>query len=183
MIRFIMCTAHLRRIKTIHTSLVWSENGTFCRCIAKNEPIFDNQTSTLRDLHRHLMSDNREDDVLDCASLYNRPDRQKYEDCTQMMKDEGFDFVDPWYFSNVPVPPNTFVIIQYDDTFVIIQSDHGIMKGLLYEQGSRVPQFLRYPPLFNKKGTRDSALIMPQDFITSNFQTSMSWKHSICYAK
>ena len=223
------------------------------------------------------MSDNVQDDVLGCASLYDTPDAALYEQCTSLMKEQGFDFVDAWSFSNVPNPPITyshnpewivdqakkamtegqnsgkpfFLYValtithepnvldamrdhnytespkgtltgddipstsgmrnrseilknitdmrirqnseeeaaagliwsdeaigalltylkesgQYDDTFVVIQSDHGPAKGLLYEQGSRIPQFVRFPPLFNKKGTRDSAFIMPQDFITSH---------------
>merc|ERR1719461_2196068 len=53
----------------------------------------------------------------------------------------------------------------YDDTLVILQNDHGqIAKGLLYEQGTRIINFQRYPPLFGKDGMQT----LPDDFVTSN---------------
>merc|ERR1719229_1490000 len=53
----------------------------------------------------------------------------------------------------------------YDDTLVILQNDHGqIAKGLLYEQGTRIINFQRYPPLFGK----DAMKTLPDDFVTSN---------------
>ena len=53
----------------------------------------------------------------------------------------------------------------YDDTLVILQNDHGqIAKGLLYEQGTRILNFQRYPPLFGKEGP----MLLPEDFVTSN---------------
>merc|ERR1719334_1154949 len=53
----------------------------------------------------------------------------------------------------------------YDDTLVILQNDHGqIAKGLLYEQGTRIINFQRYPPLFGKDGMKT----LPDDFVTSN---------------
>jgi len=53
----------------------------------------------------------------------------------------------------------------YDDTLVILQNDHGqIAKGLLYEQGTRIINFQRYPPLFGK----DRMQTLPDDFVTSN---------------
>jgi len=53
----------------------------------------------------------------------------------------------------------------YDDTLVILQNDHGqIAKGLLYEQGTRIMNFQRYPPLFGKERMQT----LPDDFVTSN---------------
>merc|ERR1719300_905414 len=53
----------------------------------------------------------------------------------------------------------------YDDTLVILQNDHGqVAKGLLYEQGTRIINFQRYPPLFGK----DRMQTLPDDFVTSN---------------
>merc|ERR1719242_665088 len=61
---------------------------------------------------------------------------------------------------------------QYDNTFIAILNDHGVKKSALYEQGSRILQILRYPPLFDKNNDRSSSFIMPQDFITSNVDLS-----------
>merc|ERR1719242_1437783 len=53
----------------------------------------------------------------------------------------------------------------YDETLVILQSDHGqIAKGLLYEQGTRIINFQRYPPLFGTDGPK----VMPQNLVSSN---------------
>ena len=50
-----------------------------------------------------------------------------------------------------------------DDTMIIVMNDHGMgAKGLLYEQGLRIIQSIRYPQLFGKPGH-----ILPNDFITS----------------
>eukprot|EP00486_Rosalina_sp_Unknown_P016138 CAMPEP_0201594902 /NCGR_PEP_ID=MMETSP0190_2-20130828/192075_1 /ASSEMBLY_ACC=CAM_ASM_000263 /TAXON_ID=37353 /ORGANISM="Rosalina sp." /LENGTH=1261 /DNA_ID=CAMNT_0048054691 /DNA_START=127 /DNA_END=3908 /DNA_ORIENTATION=- len=50
-----------------------------------------------------------------------------------------------------------------DDTLIIVMNDHGMgAKGLLYEQGLRVIQTIRYPTLFGKPGH-----MLPNDFITS----------------
>ena len=47
----------------------------------------------------------------------------------------------------------------YDKALVVLQSDHGMgAKGLLYEQGSRIFNFVRYPPLFGATQT-----ILPAD--------------------
>merc|ERR550525_435043 len=54
----------------------------------------------------------------------------------------------------------------YDNTYVIFQSDHGqIAKGLMYEQGSRIINFQRYPKIWPKE---DGPHILPPDFVTSN---------------
>jgi len=53
----------------------------------------------------------------------------------------------------------------YDDTLVVVQQDHGqIAKGMLYEQGTRILNFQRYPPKFGKEGP----MLLPHDFVTSN---------------
>jgi len=53
----------------------------------------------------------------------------------------------------------------YDDTLVILQNDHGqIAKGLLYEQGTRILNFQRYPDLFGVEGP----MVLPQSIVTSN---------------
>ena len=52
----------------------------------------------------------------------------------------------------------------YDSTLVILQNDHGVDgKGLLYEAGSRIFNFARYPPLFGYD-RHD----MPSSFVVSN---------------
>merc|ERR1719361_248824 len=56
-------------------------------------------------------------------------------------------------------------IDQYDNTMIVITNDHGQgAKNTLYEQGSRIMQFVRYPPLYSGS----TPFIMPQSFITSN---------------
>merc|ERR1740123_935171 len=51
----------------------------------------------------------------------------------------------------------------YDDTMIIFLNDHGMMgKFTLYEQGTRVMQIIRYPPLFGADGN-----VMPDEFVTS----------------
>jgi len=52
----------------------------------------------------------------------------------------------------------------YDETMVILQSDHGMgAKGTLYDHGSRILNFVRYPPLF---GTR--SVVLSDDLVVSN---------------
>ena len=52
----------------------------------------------------------------------------------------------------------------YDSTMIILQNDHGVDgKGLLYQQGSRIFNFVRYPPLFGSERSD-----MPSDFVVSN---------------
>lgn len=52
----------------------------------------------------------------------------------------------------------------YDETLVILQSDHGTAaKGTLYEQGSRILNFVRYPPLFGVHG-----IVLSADLVVSN---------------
>merc|ERR1719295_1929779 len=58
----------------------------------------------------------------------------------------------------------------YDETMVVLQNDHGMdAKGMLYEQGSRIFNFVRYPPLFGTTQT-----ILPSDFIVSNADLAAS---------
>jgi len=53
----------------------------------------------------------------------------------------------------------------YDDTFVVLTNDHGMSgKGLLYQQGTRIMNFVRYPPRFGK----DGPMVLPPDFVVSN---------------
>eukprot|EP01084_Bolivina_argentea_P067819 123444_1 len=53
----------------------------------------------------------------------------------------------------------------YDNTFIVLANDHGYdAKGTLYEHGSRIFQYIRYPPLFGTAG-----YIMPDDFIVANY--------------
>jgi len=62
----------------------------------------------------------------------------------------------------------------YDDTLVVLQSDHGqVAKGVLYEQGSRIMNFQRYPPKFGK----DGPMVTPDDFVTSNVDLAASVFH------
>eukprot|EP01083_Nonionella_stella_P192571 711718_1 len=59
----------------------------------------------------------------------------------------------------------------YDDTFIVLMSDHGQgAKGLLFEQGSRQIQFIRYPKLFNI--VPGPPFIVPEEFITSEVDIS-----------
>ena len=59
----------------------------------------------------------------------------------------------------------------YDNTYVVFQNDHGQdAKGLLYEQGTRILNFHRYPPLYGK----DGPMILPEDFVTSNIDIAAS---------
>jgi len=52
----------------------------------------------------------------------------------------------------------------YDDTMVILQSDHGMgAKGTMYEMGSRILNFVRYPPLFGTQQT-----VLSDDIVVSN---------------
>jgi len=54
----------------------------------------------------------------------------------------------------------------YDNTYVVFQSDHGqVAKGLMYEQGSRILNFQRYPKIWPKE---QGPMILPDDFVTSN---------------
>eukprot|EP01084_Bolivina_argentea_P006338 12004_1 len=60
----------------------------------------------------------------------------------------------------------------YDDTFIVLMNDHGQgAKGLLFEQGSRQIQFIRYPKLFNV-ATPGPPFIVPEEFITSEVDIS-----------
>jgi len=50
-----------------------------------------------------------------------------------------------------------------DNTFFVVMNDHGMgAKGMLYEHGARIFQYIRYPPLFGKNG-----YVLPEDFIVS----------------
>lgn len=52
----------------------------------------------------------------------------------------------------------------YDNTMVVFINDHGMeAKGTVFEQGSRIMQFVRYPPMFGTDGA-----VMPSDYVTSN---------------
>jgi len=52
----------------------------------------------------------------------------------------------------------------YDETLIILQSDHGMpAKGTLYEHGSRIFSFMRYPPLFGTTQT-----FVHEDLVVSN---------------
>ena len=42
--------------------------------------------------------------------------------------------------------------------------------GLLYEQGTRIINFHRYPPLYGKNGP----MFTPEDFVTSNIDVAAS---------
>lgn len=42
-----------------------------------------------------------EDDGLDCLSLDETPDADKWDACTAVVKDLGFAFVDAWFYSNI----------------------------------------------------------------------------------
>ena len=54
---------------------------------------------------------------------------------------------------------------MYDNTFIVLMSDHGMgAKGLLYDQGSKIVHFVRYPPLFGDNGP----YIIPNDYVVSN---------------
>eukprot|EP00484_Ammonia_sp_Unknown_P013894 CAMPEP_0197072120 /NCGR_PEP_ID=MMETSP1384-20130603/209934_1 /TAXON_ID=29189 /ORGANISM="Ammonia sp." /LENGTH=1656 /DNA_ID=CAMNT_0042510935 /DNA_START=66 /DNA_END=5037 /DNA_ORIENTATION=- len=51
-----------------------------------------------------------------------------------------------------------------DNTFIVVMNDHGMTaKGMLYDHGTRIMQYVRFPPLFGKTG-----YVLPDDFITSN---------------
>merc|ERR1719244_1307971 len=77
-----------------------------------------------------------------------------------------------WDWTRCGLPPRFGALMDalkmkgvYDDTLVILQNDHGqVAKGLLYEQGTRILNFQRYPPLFGKDGMKT----LPDDFVTSN---------------
>ena len=62
----------------------------------------------------------------------------------------------------------------YDNTFIVFQNDHGQeAKGTMYQQGSRIMNFVRYPPAFGKHGPN----IMPLDFVTSNVDLAATIFH------
>jgi len=57
---------------------------------------------------------------------------------------------------------------MYENTFVVLMNDHGMeAKGLLYEQGTRIMNFMHYPELFNIDPSEGPHL-MPKDWIASN---------------
>ncbi len=57
---------------------------------------------------------------------------------------------------------------MYQNTFVVLMNDHGMeAKGLLYEQGTRILNFMHYPKLFNVDA-REGPHLMPADWIASN---------------
>ena len=57
----------------------------------------------------------------------------------------------------------------YDETMVVLINDHGMgAKGILYQQGSRIINYVRYPPLFGDNGP----YVMPSDFIVSTVDLS-----------
>merc|ERR1712013_194175 len=48
---------------------------------------------------------------------------------------------------------------------IMLSNDHGMeAKGLLYQQGTRIFNFVRYPPRFGKDGPN----VLPPDFVVSN---------------
>ena len=58
----------------------------------------------------------------------------------------------------------------YDNTLVVLQNDHGQeAKGMIYEQGSRIMNFVRFPPRW---AVVDGAAVMPEDFVVSNTDTA-----------
>jgi len=53
----------------------------------------------------------------------------------------------------------------YDNTLIVLQNDHNfVSKGLLYQLGSRILHWVRYPPLFGDNGP----YVMPEDFVVSS---------------
>jgi len=55
----------------------------------------------------------------------------------------------------------------YDNTMVILQSDHGDEgKGLLYLQGTRIVNFIKYPSAFGYPS--DAMTVLPHDLVVSN---------------
>jgi len=55
----------------------------------------------------------------------------------------------------------------YDDTMLILQSDHGEYgKGLLYQQGTRIVNFIKYPSSFGYP--TDAMTVMPSEMVVSN---------------
>eukprot|EP01084_Bolivina_argentea_P096642 173740_1 len=62
----------------------------------------------------------------------------------------------------------------YDETFVVIMNDHGMgAKGVLYEQGSRILQIVRFPTLFGKTGrVLDNFVISNVDLAAVFFELS-----------
>eukprot|EP01084_Bolivina_argentea_P033175 61396_1 len=60
---------------------------------------------------------------------------------------------------------------ELDYTFFIFTNDHGMgAKASLYEQGTRVLQFVRYPPKFGTSQT-----ILPNDFIVSHLDITAQY--------
>jgi len=58
----------------------------------------------------------------------------------------------------------------YDNTMVVFINDHGMeAKGTVFEQGSRIMQYVRYPPLFGTDGA-----VMPPEYVTSNVDIGAS---------
>eukprot|EP01084_Bolivina_argentea_P097460 175193_1 len=56
---------------------------------------------------------------------------------------------------------------EYNNTFIVLMNDHGQgTKGTLFEQGTRIIQFVRYPKLFNKNN-RVGPHIVSEDFIVN----------------
>ena len=50
----------------------------------------------------------------------------------------------------------------YDNTYIVLSGDHGVeAKELLYQPGTRIFTFVRYPPLFGKVGP----MVMPPEVL------------------
>ena len=49
----------------------------------------------------HIMSSSDNGYSLGCSSLNNAPDATLYAQCTDIIKEQGFDFVDAWYHGNI----------------------------------------------------------------------------------
>ena len=52
---------------------------------------------------------------------------------------------------------------MYNDTVIIVMNDHGKgSKNMLVEHGTRIINFIRYPPEFGKNG-----YMLPSDFVVN----------------
>ena len=63
----------------------------------------------------------------------------------------------------------------YGQTFIVVQSVRGFnSSGMLYEEGSRILNMMRYPPMF-PVDEGEGPFIMPNDFILSNTDIAPSF--------